>query len=76
MTRTPSTSDSDTTFASAGGAIDRGLAHDINNQLQGMVLHVDLLRPIVEGDAKAMKHLGYVQEGIERIMKLIEKPKE
>ncbi len=41
-----------------------------------MVLHVDLLRPIVEGDAKAMKHLGYVQEGIERIMKLIEKPKE
>lgn len=50
---------------SALGQLTQMIAHDLNNHLQSMVLHLDLLKPLGEKDEKARKHIARITEGVE-----------
>jgi C4-dicarboxylate-specific signal transduction histidine kinase len=51
---------------SALGQLTQMVAHDLNNQLQSIVLHLELLRPLGEKDEKVRKHIRRIAEAVEK----------
>jgi len=51
---------------SALGQLTQMVAHDLNNQLQSMVLHLELLRPLGDRDEKVRKHIRRIEEAVEK----------
>lgn len=55
----------------AMGRLAGAVAHEINNPLQGMLLHLDLLKPMVEMDRKAVKSFHHLEDGVRRISEIV-----
>lgn len=51
---------------SALGQLTQMVTHDLNNQLQSMVLHLELLKPLGEQDEKVRRHIGRIAEAVEK----------
>lgn len=51
---------------SALGQLTQMIAHDLNNQLQSMVLHLELLKPLGDSDEKVKKHIRRIAEAVEK----------
>lgn len=51
------------------GCLAAGLAHEINNPLQGMLLHMETIG--LEINERRQKNFGYVMEGIRRISDIV-----
>lgn len=48
------------------GQLTQMVAHDLNNQLQSIVLHLELLKPLGEQDEKVRKHIRRIAEAVEK----------
>lgn len=48
------------------GQITQMVAHDLNNYLQSIVLHLELLKPLGEQDEKVRKHITRIAEAVEK----------
>jgi signal transduction histidine kinase len=55
----------------AMGRIAGVVAHEINNPLQGIMLHLDLLSTCLEGNEGAQKNLRFIEGGIKRITEIV-----
>lgn len=53
------------------GLLAAGMAHEINNPLQGMVSHVRALQPFIPTDSSGRRSLDMVQKAIESISSLV-----
>lgn len=56
---------------SAVGTLAAGMAHEINNPLQGMLSHLRALQPYVPPDSAGHRSLEMVQKGIDTISSLV-----
>lgn len=55
----------------AMGRIAGVVAHEINNPLQGMMLHLDLLSTSLQESDASQKNLRFIEEGIKRITEIV-----
>lgn len=55
----------------AVGTLAAGMAHEINNPLQGMLSHLRALQPYVPQDSAGSRNLEMVQKGIDSIASLV-----
>jgi PAS domain S-box-containing protein len=55
----------------AVGMLAAGMAHEINNPLQGMLSHLRALQPFVPADSSGNRNLEMVQKGIDTISSLV-----
>ncbi len=55
----------------AMGRLAGAVAHEINNPLQAMLLHLDLIRPAVAENESAKRNLQHIEEGIRRISEIV-----
>ena len=55
------------------GLLASGMAHEINNPLQGMLSHLAQVKRTVDQDERALNSLAMVERGIETIASLIQK---
>ena len=51
---------------SALGQLTQMVAHDLSNQFQSIVLHLELLKPLGEHDEKVRKHITRISEAVEK----------
>jgi len=51
---------------SALGQLTQMVAHDLNNQFQSMVLHLEMLKPLGEQDEKVRKHITRIAEALDK----------
>jgi two-component system, NtrC family, sensor kinase len=55
----------------AVGLLAAGMAHEINNPLQGMLSHLRALQPYVPPDSAARRNLDMAQKGVDTIASLV-----
>lgn len=57
----------------ATGRLAASIAHEINNPLQGIVTHLEIIEKALPGNFKEMESCGFVKENFQRISDIVKK---